>query len=724
MKLKKLFTLILAILMTFTAAQMTMTAFADTGIPAGITAFDVTSQMGVGWNLGNTFDVWRSSGANAHSGEIVDIETAWIGGANSATTQSLIQAVKAKGFGTIRIPVTWSKVADPENDWLIREDWIERVREVVEWALEENLYVILNAHHEEDALNMMSLDSAEGVHFVSSIWKQIAEAFKDYDEKLIFEGLNEPRSREHNEWGGGNATTRALLNDYNQAFVDTVRAAGGNNENRILMVPAHAAGSGNNHVNGFVIPADLPQHMVSNPGNASDTVSNKIIWSVHSYAPFGWAHDGQGDEFTSVLFSNIIDDFDDIKTKADNFGVPVVLGEWGSVAHAFSGEQSVRDANRPLQAEAYTMLAMERGFVPVVWDNGGFSGTGHTFGLIQRQYPHDAASAVFGDLQPIINAIMTGAGHRENTPVIFAGASLTDGAIGTEYNVSFNSFGRPTNWSVQDGGTLPPGLTLDSKTGTISGIPTAEGEFNFTLTAANDEGSDSRQFTIKIVDTGGQNIYHAYLRGVGEGWYPGWQESYDENPIIQIVGNGTYTVTLTRSSGGFEFLQIQTDIAASEAADEAIFRDYPDAMLVIDSVKADGEELELNPDRRMHGEGDGGHFSGPGPFVRFRIGGIAEWARGDTAAVTTNPFPDTSKVEVTFTISGMGAPVRNADIDDEDNTEDSESGDDGIVPVINLSDNNDTSEDSPNRTILIIVLAAVTVSAVAVIVIMRKKKSN
>jgi endoglucanase len=717
MKLKKLSALILAALMAASAAQMTLTVSADNGIPDDLTALDVTSRMGVGWNLGNTFDVWRSSGANAHSGDITEIETAWLGGPNSVTTQSLISAVKAQGFGTIRIPVTWSKVADPENDWLIREDWMDRVKEVVGWALDEGFYVILNAHHEEDALNMTSLESTDGLHFISNIWRQVAEVFRDYDERLIFEGLNEPRSKEHNEWGGGNATTRSILNEFNQAFVDAVRADGGNNENRILMIPAHAAGSGDNHVNGFVIPADLPRHMVPNTGAASDTVSKKIIWSVHSYAPFAWAHDGQGDELTPVLYNNIADDFNDIKTKADNFGVPVVLGEWGSVAYAFQGEQSVRNLNRPLQAEAYVQMAVERGFVPVVWDNGGFRGTGHTFGLIHRPYPHDTESAYFGSFQPIIDAIMAGAGFREITPVIFADSSLTDGAVGTQYSITLNSFGRPASWALQDG-SLPAGLTLNPQTGEISGTPTAEGEFAFTITAANSEGSDSRLFTVRIVDTGGQNIYRAYLRGVGVGWYPGWQESSADNPTVQIVGDGTYTVTLTRSSGGFEFLQLQTDLIASEASDHAVFGNYPGATLVVDSVKVDGSDLELNPDRRKHGEGDGGHFSGSGPFIRHRIGGNAEWARSDTAAVTENPFPNAGIVEVTFTISGMGAPVLINNSEDNYIPEDPEDSEDVSVNY------NPDPEDTTDRTLLIVGLAALAALIVIAVIILIRKKSG
>ncbi|MCL2456390.1 MAG: glycoside hydrolase family 5 protein, partial [Defluviitaleaceae bacterium] len=189
-------------------------------IPPELSAQEVVARMGPGWNLGNTFDA-TARGENHGAGSrldshvflIEDIETLWLGGRANVTTQTLIKKVKSAGFETLRVPVTWNKVADPENNWEIRRDWLERVREVVDWGLEEDMHVLINIHHDDEFLALEIENANESDHpgniFVTAIWKQVAEYFRDYDDRLIFSSLNEPRFiGGANEWWGGTEIVR------------------------------------------------------------------------------------------------------------------------------------------------------------------------------------------------------------------------------------------------------------------------------------------------------------------------------------------------------------------------------------------------------------------------------------------------------------------------------------------------------------------------------------
>ncbi|MCL1883525.1 MAG: glycoside hydrolase family 5 protein [Defluviitaleaceae bacterium] len=366
-----------------------------------LSADELVSRMRTGWNLGNTFDAWGAPGSRL-TGEIEDIETLWLGGRTNQTTQTLIQELRALGFDVLRIPVTWTKVADPENNHEIRADWMERVQEVVDWALAEDMFVILNMHHENVSLSLEIEDAHLSTHpgniFVTNVWRQIAEHFRDYDERLIFASLNEPRHEGGTqEWWGATQTVRDNVNYLNQAFLDTVRATGGNNVYRIVQVPTVAAGATPNGMRDFVVPSD--------PMNPD---VNKIVWSIHTYSPFAWAHDGRG---VYDGYGEIVSSLDTVLNNAERLGLPVILGEWGSI-HVSIGDdynQELRNDQRPLHAEDYIREARERGMVAVWWDNGGFAGSDHTFGIVRRSYPH----SVFDWHQQIINGIMRGVGAYE-----------------------------------------------------------------------------------------------------------------------------------------------------------------------------------------------------------------------------------------------------------------------------------------------------------------------
>jgi endoglucanase len=384
-----------------------------------MSAHNVVANMNVGWNLGNTFDAvgTASNGLfdwdNMHtmtSSNIINIETAWIGGTSNRTTPELIRAVKAAGFDTLRIPVTWWKATNANsgnlsgNTYQINSAFMARVKEVVDMAIAADMYVILNTHHEERVMPLGSSGRTQAIRTVDVLWTQIAREFRNYDHRLVFAGLNEPREiGGEGEWWGGTSTTRETLNLMNQAFVDRVRAdgasgSGNNNRWRILAVPTYAAGANPDSpvFVGFRIPTDTSSGAV-----------NKIIMAIHTYSPFDWAHNGRGSYGSGGNdLARIRRDLDFVRTQARNLGVPVVLSEWGSVN---AGQMS----QRVTHAEDYVREARARGMATVWWDNASADtrANEHGFGLFSRRAPH-APSLSYGgqtyNFQQIIDAIMRG----------------------------------------------------------------------------------------------------------------------------------------------------------------------------------------------------------------------------------------------------------------------------------------------------------------------------
>ncbi|HKM29179.1 MAG TPA: glycoside hydrolase family 5 protein, partial [Bacilli bacterium] len=191
-----------------------------------ITSVDLVKEMKVGWNLGNTFDS--------------PSETGW---GNPQTTKAMIDAVKAAGFNVLRFPVTWEGHFTEGGDYLIDEDWINRVQELINYAIDKNTFVIINMHHERwNSTSYLNQDRASLI--MEKLWLQIGIRFAAYDEHLIFEGMNEPRIYEASDsiqWGG-NAEAFAVINHLNQVFVSTIRSLGGNNQYRHLMVTGNGGG--------------------------------------------------------------------------------------------------------------------------------------------------------------------------------------------------------------------------------------------------------------------------------------------------------------------------------------------------------------------------------------------------------------------------------------------------------------------------------------------------
>jgi endoglucanase len=321
-----------------------------------LTAAQITANITIGWNLGNTLDThghdrngfhWLGGGVYANT-SISEMETAW---GNPVTTRAMIDAVKNAGFNTIRIPVTWYKAAD--SQFRIRQDWMARVVEIVNFAVDNDMYIILNTHHDEEIFKFAGANVNVSKIAFERIWKQIAHTFKNYNEKLIFEALNEPRTKGvSHEWSGGTPAERAVLNQYYQIFVDTVRASGGNNDRRVLMVNTYAASALAVAMNALVIP--------------NDTIPNKIIVSIHAYEPFQYAHEfGTANAISDWTPGPINSVLDRAHSTFVSKGIPVVMGEFGVRRERHDNPRAAA------WAEHYVRYAKSRDIPCIWWDDGG-----------------------------------------------------------------------------------------------------------------------------------------------------------------------------------------------------------------------------------------------------------------------------------------------------------------------------------------------------------------
>ena len=330
-------------------------------------AMEFLKKVGLGWNLGNTFDAIKQ-GWNANADEMT-LETSWCG---VKTTEAMFDALKAAGFTSVRLPVSWhDHVSGPDHE--ISERWMARVQEVVDWAYNRGFYIILNIHHDEDAFEPKSAHYDESAHYIECVWRQIAQRFQDYDEHLILESMNEPRLMNSvHEWSfDPNAAdckdAADCLNRLNQLFVDTVRAAGGHNADRYLMVPGYAANPDNVIRDVFTMP--------------TDTADNKIIVSVHAYTPYDFALNINGGSTfgTQQQKSNIVSFMNSLYDKFTVNGIPVIIGEYGALIKKGNLQDRVD------WTAFYVATASARNFPCLWWDNGSFSGSGENFGLLDRK---------------------------------------------------------------------------------------------------------------------------------------------------------------------------------------------------------------------------------------------------------------------------------------------------------------------------------------------------
>ncbi len=364
-KLKKLISAV-------TASIMTLSIAASMAVPVSavdLSAVDLVEDMGLGWNLGNTLDSivgWEDEPSPT------TVETGW---GNTVTTEAMIKEIKNSGFNTVRVPVTWTQ-GRGDIDYTQNADFVARVKEVVDYVIKNDMYCIINMHHDE---NWIQEDTAEGKAKFENDWKAIAEAFKDYDQHLVFEGTNECNFK--------NDSTQMT---YNQLFVDTVRASGGNNTNRLCLVPANTNNTSKALSDSFSAPSDS---------------SNMVAVSVHYYEPpqfciaeanASWGHSETWGSDSEV--SAVANDFNKLKMKFIDNGIPVIIGEYGVCnADKYGGTtaynkdvDSIRKFVKTVASTAYNM----KGICPVAWDDSN-SGTVYFFNRKELSWWDSEIATIF-----------------------------------------------------------------------------------------------------------------------------------------------------------------------------------------------------------------------------------------------------------------------------------------------------------------------------------------
>lgn len=302
----------------------------------------IVAQMGNGINIGNSLDVVGLRERKPEA-SIEEFEVYW---GNPLITKELFGSIAEKDFKTVRIPVSFSEHMDETGK--IESTWMNRVKEVTDWALEAGLYVIIDTHHEEWIVPTLETEE-EVTEKLCVVWEQIADTFREEGDHLLFEGMNEPRVRNSaKEWYGGTKETREVVNRLNAAFVRTVRESGAENEKRWLLISPYGNSYETEALEDLKIPKD-----------------DYIIVAVHGYIPYSFTLDEEGkNEFEPEEDTERIDQLmEDIERIFQRKGIPVMITEFGC-------HEKPDDEERSEWAQYYTNAAGKIGVPCIWWDNG------------------------------------------------------------------------------------------------------------------------------------------------------------------------------------------------------------------------------------------------------------------------------------------------------------------------------------------------------------------
>ena len=324
-----------------------------------MTTLQITREMGIGINLGNTLECFGDWIWEYGDHTPISYEKAW---GSPEIHKEMIEGIKREGYGVMRLPVHWFNMMG--EGYKINQDYLARVKQVIDWAIDAKLYVILNIHHDENEFfkNMPNAIEDTLMNY-RKIWEQIAEAFKDYDDYLMFEALNEEAcwGDVFNPWSGTDEGKKEVF-DYtfklNQAFVDVIRTSGGNNPERHLLISSYCTGVEYSYDPLFKMPSDPME---------------RLAVSVHYYSPstfciltedadWGKAQSTWG---TDAEVKELNNNLDMLKTHLIDKGIPVIIGEYGCPTKNKEID-SVRNFLYSVCKGAY-----DRHILPILWDTPG-----------------------------------------------------------------------------------------------------------------------------------------------------------------------------------------------------------------------------------------------------------------------------------------------------------------------------------------------------------------
>ncbi len=334
----------------------------DTDGSEDLTALELSRLMGNGINLGNTMEAYGRPelGINADTSKY---ETFW---GQPVTTEEMIAGMKSCGFDSIRIPVAWTNMMDYENgDYTIADAYLDRVDELITYAINNGMYVIINDHWDGSWWGMFGSATEEtretAFTMYTSMWTQLAERYHDYDESLIFESGNEELGNRLNDTdickdSGSLSEDECyeMTNRINQTFVDTVRATGGNNADRFLLIAGYNTNIAKTCDDRFKMP--------------KDTIPDKLLVSVHYYDPWNYCGTDSGTQWgTHGEYETQNADLKKM-TKFTEQGYGVIIGEYGVLA---KDDGTLKDS-----ITAYTENLLDNcdlyNFVPMLWDTSTF----------------------------------------------------------------------------------------------------------------------------------------------------------------------------------------------------------------------------------------------------------------------------------------------------------------------------------------------------------------
>ena len=549
------------------------------------TATDIVKDMKIGWNLGNTLE---SPDGKNKSVPTSYYETLW---ENPVTTEAMIKEVKNAGFNAVRIPVTWfdhvyitssngkSKDINIDNmstseikNIKIEEEWMKRIKEVVDYVDQNNMYCILNVHHDVGKGSwpwiFATTDSSKKEKYeavMEMLWTQIADEFKDYGVNVLFEGYNEIMIEGASSWVGSNASSVTsahfkAANDLNQIFVNTVRKSGGNNPSRFLVLNTYGAEALSEALDGFSFP--------------TDTASKHLIISAHVY---DW-----GGSCTTGTNNTVYNSLERLKNKAEAAGAAAIIGEFGT---RFSQAGSAKAA---LALNYYVKTAKDFGITCFVWDNG--MGKNSTMQLLNRKeltWKHPLA--VKGLIKGSEGQSMTTS--EIDTSVEPTKLTLDKSNITIDYDSTYRetltSLIEPANagkstaisWKSSDtdivyvgydGNIAPKGIPeLINIQGPFAGGK--EGTATITATITKEDKSTieaSCQVTVKNKELGNiENVNLSSFSNWRKGYYD-WQKGYyfangeDRicvNGYLEVKPNTTYTATISDNNLVYTIRELTED---------------------------------------------------------------------------------------------------------------------------------------------------------------------